>query len=138
MAVFGGLRASLDNLTGMARNDKANVLLSLADITADTADHGRPSSDVRMERVNSLRTAISQGHYFVSSGDLALKLIDSMREGPALRFRNDSGTSHGSSSWSDLPHHGFTHATFPPPRASDSAEEVNDERVGKGDCIRRT
>ena len=134
MTVPGRSRASLDNLIGMENFERANVLVSMADLT-----NGRSSTDVRMELVNSLRAAIAQGSYFVSSDDLARKVMDSMADmATVFRFRNNSGRSRPSPGPGGLPTRGFTHATFPSPRASECAEEVNDERVGKAERDRRS
>jgi flagellar biosynthesis anti-sigma factor FlgM len=46
--------------------------------TSNASKHAMDLSDVRMERVARIRAAIANGHYHVSSEDLAEKLIGVM------------------------------------------------------------
>jgi anti-sigma28 factor (negative regulator of flagellin synthesis) len=55
---------------------------SLRSGTASSLEHAMDLSDVRMERVARIRTAIANGCYHVSSEDLAQKLIGAMLGGP--------------------------------------------------------
>lgn len=120
MADIRESRATLDTIT-TDRKDVARIMSSLADAAHRVVE---APFDERMERVNCVRAAIVNGFYRVRSADLALKLVDSMREGAGLRFCKEGSDPLIDSVSSKQE---TTHATFPPPAASESAEEVKHE-----------
>jgi anti-sigma28 factor (negative regulator of flagellin synthesis) len=124
MAHVRGSRATVDNVIGTDRKDVAGIMLSLADPMFRAP---YVSVDERIERVDRIRAAIVNGYYRVRSADIAVKLVDSMREAAGLRFRKDAAgpTSGASASVSSTEE--TTDATFRPPAASESAEEVKHE-----------
>lgn len=124
MAGSRGSRAPFDNGTWTERDDVAGILLSLPNPMLRDAE--RPV-DERMERINRIRAAIVNGYYRVRSADIALKLVDSMREGSALRFRRDAADPTSLPFASVPSTEKTTDATFPSPQASESAEEIKHE-----------
>jgi anti-sigma28 factor (negative regulator of flagellin synthesis) len=133
MTVLEQSRSSLDSYR--ERCDMTDMVLSIA---GSAEGHSRVSTDARMDRVNALRRAIAEERYFVSSADLATKLMGAMQRTPTLRNDEGLGRSRTAPMWGGVRYHGIAHATFPARQASESAEDRNDERVGKVDRIRRT
>ena len=124
MAGSRGLRAPFDNVTGTERNDTAEFIFSLPH--ARLQDTKTPAHE-RMERINRIRAAILNGYYRVRTTEIALKLVDSMREGTGLRFCKDAADPTSLPSASVWSTEKTTDATFPSPQASESAEEVKHE-----------
>lgn len=124
MAGIRGSRAPFDYVTGTERNERAEILSSLLYPTGE--DPKRPF-DERVERVNRIRAAILNGSYRIRSVDLAQKLAETMREEAGLRFRKDAPDAISWPSTSVLSTQETADATFRPPPASESAEEVKDE-----------
>jgi hypothetical protein len=128
MAIAAGSQSGFYAFAGVERYDK--VPFPMFQNEADARDAGK-ISDVRMELVNNLRRAIALDNYRVSSAELARKLMKSMGDSSTVRFRRNAGDAGPASLRNSLPTHGFAHATFRTSQASESAEEVNHERVGK-------
>jgi anti-sigma28 factor (negative regulator of flagellin synthesis) len=117
-------RAPFDNVTGTERNEMAELIFSLP---RTNLQDSTTRVDERMDRVNRIRAAILNGYYRVRATDIALKLVDSMREGSGLRLRQEVAdtTSVPSASVSSTAE--SSDATFRPSEASESAEETKHE-----------
>jgi flagellar biosynthesis anti-sigma factor FlgM len=68
------------DVTGAAGVEVSGVSTPETVATLNTPDLLRPSQPARPRKVEAIRNAVADGSYYVSSADLADKLIDSMRK----------------------------------------------------------